>query len=52
MIIKFFELKNKNIENRKFFLLYGKNKGHIEEVVNENLNQSFQKIFLDMKKIK
>ena len=37
MIVKFFELKNKNIRDKKFFLLYGKNKGHIEEVVNENL---------------
>ena len=37
MIIKFFELKNKNIKNKRYFLLYGKNKGHIEEVVNENL---------------
>ena len=43
MIIKFFELKNKNIENRKFFLLYGKNKGHIEEVVNENLKPILSK---------
>jgi DNA polymerase-3 subunit delta len=43
MIIKFFELKKKNIENKKFFLLYGKNKGHIEEVVNENLKPILSK---------
>ena len=43
MIIKFFELKKKNIENKKFFLLYGKNKGHIEEVVDENLKPILSK---------
>ena len=43
MIIKFFELNNKNIANKRFFLLYGKNKGHIEEVVNENLKPILSK---------
>ena len=43
MIIKFFELKKKIIENKKFFLLYGKNKGHIEEVVDENLKPILSK---------
>ena len=43
MIIKFFELKKKIIENKKFFLLYGKNKGHIEEVVDENLKPTLSK---------
>ena len=43
MIVKFFELKKKNIENKKFFLLYGKNKGHIEEVIDENLKPILSK---------
>ena len=43
MIVKFFELKNKNIRDKKFFLLYGKNKGHIEEVVDENLKPTLSK---------
>ncbi len=33
MIVKSFELKNKNIENSNFFLLYGKNRGFIEETI-------------------
>ena len=37
MIVKFFELKNKNIKNNKFFLLYGNNKGLIEETIEKNL---------------
>ncbi len=33
MIVKFFELKKKRIDNIKFYLLYGKNKGLIEETL-------------------
>ncbi len=31
MIVKFFELKKKNLDKTKYFLLYGNNKGLIEE---------------------
>ena len=31
MIVKYYELKKKNIENFKFFLLYGNNLGLIQE---------------------
>ncbi len=37
MIVKFFELKKKKLDNIKFFLLYGKNKGLIEETINSVL---------------
>ncbi len=36
MIIKYFEIKKKNLSNFKFFLLYGKNKGLIEETIKNN----------------
>ena len=36
MIVKFYELK-KNLKENKFFLLYGANKGLIEETVKNNL---------------
>tara|TARA_B100000963_G_C22536162_1_gene629915 strand:+ start:33 stop:1016 length:984 start_codon:yes stop_codon:yes gene_type:complete len=37
MIVKFFELKKKKLDQTKFFLLYGKNKGLIEETLNNVL---------------
>mgnify|MGYP004000128013 FL=1 len=37
MIIKSFELKKKNLKDKKFFLLYGNNKGLIEETIQETL---------------
>ena len=35
MIVKYFELKKKNLENVKYFLLYGNNKGLIEETIDK-----------------
>ena len=35
MIVKFFELKKKNLKEFRFFLLYGNNKGLIEETCNK-----------------
>ena len=35
MIVKFFELKKKNLKEIQFFLLYGNNKGLIEETYRE-----------------
>ena len=35
MIVKSFELKKKNLEKTQYFLLYGNNKGYIEETCNE-----------------
>tara|TARA_B100001063_G_scaffold241985_1_gene269858 strand:+ start:2774 stop:3757 length:984 start_codon:yes stop_codon:yes gene_type:complete len=37
MILKFFELKNKKLDNFNYFLLYGNNSGLIEEVINNHL---------------
>ncbi len=37
MIVKFFELKKIKLDDVKFFLLYGKNKGLIEETLNNVL---------------
>ena len=37
MIIKFFELKEKNIKNKKYFLLYGNNKGLIQETIKNKI---------------
>ena len=37
MIVKYFELKKKNLNNFKYFLLYGNNKGLIEETIEKNL---------------
>ena len=33
MIVKFFELKKKRLDNYNLFLLYGNNKGFIEETI-------------------
>jgi len=43
MIIKFFEIKKKNLSSFKYFLLYGKNKGLIEEVVQKDLKPILSK---------
>lgn len=37
MIIKFFELKKKNLKDNNFFLLYGNNSGLIEETLNTTI---------------
>lgn len=37
MILKFFELKEKNIKENRFFLLYGNNKGLIEEIIEKKI---------------
>ena len=43
MIIKYFELKKKNLNNFKYFLLYGNNKGLIEEIIEKNLKPNLPK---------
>ena len=43
MIIKHFELKKKNLKNFKYFLLYGNNKGLIEEIIEKNLKPNLPK---------
>ena len=42
MIIKSYELK-KNLNNKKFFLLYGINSGLIEETIENIIKPSFSK---------
>ena len=37
MILKFFELKNKKLDNFNYFLLYGNNSGLMEEIINNHL---------------
>jgi len=37
MIVKFFEIPKKNVKNKKYFLLYGKNKGLIDETIKNSL---------------
>ena len=37
MIVKFFELRNKDLKRNKYFLLYGNNKGLIEETIKNTL---------------
>jgi len=37
MILKFFELKEKNIKENRYFLLYGNNKGLIEETIEKKI---------------
>ena len=37
MIVKYFELKKKNLKSIKFFLLYGNNQGLINETINNTL---------------
>ena len=43
MIVKYFELKNKKIDKNRFFLLYGNNKGLVEEVINNILKPALPK---------
>ncbi len=40
MIVKFFELKRKDLKKTKYFLLYGNNKGLIEETCNKSIKPS------------
>lgn len=42
MIVKFFELKKKNLENKNYFLLYGKNRGLIQETLDETIKHSLK----------
>ena len=37
MILKFFEINEKKIQKFNFFLLYGNNKGLIEETISKSL---------------
>ena len=37
MIIKTFELNKINIENQNYFLLYGENQGHKNEVIERRI---------------
>ena len=43
MIVKYFDLKKNIIQNKKFFLLYGKNEGLIEEIIKNSLKPLFTK---------
>ncbi len=43
MIIKSYEINQKDIKNNKFFLLYGKNQGLIDETINSNLKPKLSK---------
>ena len=43
MIIKSFELKNKNLKKINFYLLYGNNKGFIDETINKSLKPILSK---------
>lgn len=43
MIYKFFEIKKKNLNSFKYFLLYGKNKGLIEETIEKDLKPNLPK---------
>tara|TARA_B100001063_G_scaffold152511_1_gene142295 strand:- start:1006 stop:2001 length:996 start_codon:yes stop_codon:yes gene_type:complete len=43
MIFKFFEIKKKNLNPFKYFLLYGKNRGLIEETIKKDLEPILSK---------
>ena len=43
MIFKFFEIKKKNLNPFKYFLLYGKNRGLIEETIKKDLDPILSK---------
>ena len=43
MILKYFDLKKNLIQNKKFFLLYGKNEGLIEETIEKSLKPILSK---------
>ena len=40
MIVKFFELKKRDINKIKYFLLYGNNRGLIDETFNKTIKPS------------
>ena len=54
MIVKFFELKKKRLDNYNLFLLYGNNKGFIEETIEKIseakklIDQQDHQIFLEV----
>jgi len=50
MIVKYFELKKKKLENCNFYLLYGNNKGLIEETIKNQFKIKFLKIKINSKK--
>ena len=41
MIIKSFEIKKLNLKNKNFFLLYGENQGHKNEIIEEEFKEKF-----------
>ncbi len=43
MIIKYFDLKKTDLKEKKFFLLYGNNRGLIEDVIDKNLKPIFSR---------
>ena len=43
MIVKYFDLGKKNLENTNFFLLYGNNSGHIQETIEKILKPKLPK---------
>lgn len=43
MIVKYFDLGKKNLENTNFFLLYGNNSGHIQETIEKILKPKLSK---------
>ena len=43
MIVKNFELKSKKIKEYKFYLLYGNNKGLIEETIKNQFKKNLPK---------
>ena len=43
MIVKYFELKKKNLGSYKYFLLYGANDGLIEETISNIIKPSLPK---------
>lgn len=47
MIIKHFELKKINFNTHKYFLLYGENQAHIEEVIKKNFKHILK--FIELK---
>ena len=42
MIVKSYELGKFDFTNFDFFLVYGKNEGHQNEIINNNLNSNFK----------
>ena len=52
MIIKSFELSKINYKNNNFFLFYGKNQGHKNQIIEENLKRVFQKVSILTMRVK